>query len=163
MPKTITQPDRSAKQRAAVEESLVGTDGSETARRAVRHPVDLARSLQARLIVASAYEPVPEARLKRERRETPDDLQWTINPRERVEAILAEAESIAKEQGVPVETEARAGRPDTVLLDVAEERQVDLIAAGNKGMVGARRFISSVPNHVSHHARCGVLIVPTTS
>ena len=34
---------------------------------------------------------------------------------------------------------------------------------GNKGMTGARRFLlGSVPNRVSHHAPCSVLIIRTT-
>ena len=39
----------------------------------------------------------------------------------------------------------------------------DLIVVGNKGMTGARRFLlGSVPNNVSHHAPCSVIIVRTT-
>ena len=39
----------------------------------------------------------------------------------------------------------------------------DLIVVGNKGMTGAKRFVlGSVPNKVSHHAPCAVLIVRTT-
>jgi nucleotide-binding universal stress UspA family protein len=46
---------------------------------------------------------------------------------------------------------------------VAEERGSDLIVVGNKGMTGAKRFLlGSVPNKVSHHAPCSVLIIRTT-
>ena len=39
----------------------------------------------------------------------------------------------------------------------------DLVVVGNKGMTGARRFLlGSVPNNISHHAPCSVLIVKTT-
>ena len=49
------------------------------------------------------------------------------------------------------------------ILDVAEEQAADLIVVGNKGMTGAKRFLlGSVPNKVSHHAPCSVLIVRTT-
>ena len=45
----------------------------------------------------------------------------------------------------------------------AEQRQADLIIVGNKGMTGARRFLlGSVPDKVSHHAPCSVLIIRTT-
>ena len=65
--------------------------------------------------------------------------------------------------GVEVETFAREGDPADAILDVAEERDADLIVVGNKGMTGARRFLlGSVPNKVSHHAPCSVLIVRTT-
>jgi nucleotide-binding universal stress UspA family protein len=37
-----------------------------------------------------------------------------------------------------------------------------MIVVGNKGMLGARRVLGSVPNRVSHHAACCcVLIVQT--
>ncbi len=36
-----------------------------------------------------------------------------------------------------------------------------MIVVGNRGMTGARRVLGSVPNDVSHHARCDVLIVET--
>jgi nucleotide-binding universal stress UspA family protein len=46
---------------------------------------------------------------------------------------------------------------------VAETEGADLIVVGNKGMTGARRFLlGNVPNKVSHHAPCSVLIVRTS-
>ena len=53
--------------------------------------------------------------------------------------------------------------PPTRILDVAEEQGADLIVVGNKGMTGAKRFLlGSVPNKVSHHAPCSVMIIRTT-
>ena len=69
----------------------------------------------------------------------------------------------SQEAGVEVETFAREGDPADAILDVAEERDADLIVVGNKGMTGAKRFLlGSVPNKVSHHAPCSVLIIRTT-
>jgi nucleotide-binding universal stress UspA family protein len=87
-----------------------------------------------------------------------------VNPREDVQGVLdAEAERV-KEGGISnVETFAREGDPADAILDVAEEKGADLIVVGNKGMTGARRFLlGSVPNKVSHHAPCNVMIVRTT-
>ena len=62
-----------------------------------------------------------------------------------------------------VETFARQGDAADAILDVAEEQRADLIVVGNKGMTGAKRFLlGSVPNKISHHAPCSVLIVRTT-
>jgi nucleotide-binding universal stress UspA family protein len=62
--------------------------------------------------------------------------------------------------GVDVTTYARQGDPAAALLDVAEERRADLIVVGNKGMTGADRFLlGSVPNKVTHHAPCSVLVI----
>jgi nucleotide-binding universal stress UspA family protein len=142
---------------------VVGTDGSETAKEAVRQATSLAKDLGATLDLVSAYEPVPSGRLRQEAKEAPDDLQWMVNPREDVDATLADAADEAREAGVDVNTYARQGDPADAILDVAEERGADLIVVGNKGMTGAKRFLlGSVPNKVSHHAPCSVLIIRTT-
>jgi nucleotide-binding universal stress UspA family protein len=142
---------------------VVGTDGSDTAREAVRQAVELAARLGARLEIVSAYEPVPGARLREEAQQAPADLQWLVNPREDVDATLREAAEAARQGGVEAVTYARQGDPADAILDVAEERGADLIVVGNKGMTGARRFLlGSVPNRVSHHAPCSVLIIRTT-
>jgi len=142
---------------------VVGTDGSDTATQAVRQAVDLAAKVGAKLEVVSAYEPVPQQRLSEERRGAPEDLQWAINPREDVDATLEAAAALARDAGVEVGTYARQGDPADAVLDVAEELEADLIVVGNKGMTGAKRFLlGSVPNKVSHHAPCSVLIIRTT-
>jgi len=142
---------------------VVGTDGSETATQAVRQAVELARSVGAKLELVSAYEPVSEGRLKSERRDAPEDVQWAISPKEDVEATLEDAAEIARGAGVDVVKLARRGDPADAILDVAEESEADLIIVGNKGMTGAKRFLlGSVPNKISHHAPCSVLIIRTS-
>jgi nucleotide-binding universal stress UspA family protein len=142
---------------------VVGTDGSETARKAVQEAVELAKQVGASIDVVSAYEPVSSQRLREESREVPGDLQWMVTPREDVDATLEAAAEEIKGAGIQVETFAREGDPADAILDVAEERGADLIVVGNKGMTGAKRFLlGSVPNKVSHHAPCSVLIVRTT-
>ena len=142
---------------------VVGTDGSETATEAVRQAIDLAKQVGGKLELVSAYEPVSDQRLRREKSEAPDDVQWMVNPREDVDATLRDAAELAEEAGVGVETFARQGDPADAILDVAEEQKADLIIVGNKGMTGAKRFLlGSVPNKVSHHAPCSVLIIRTT-
>ncbi len=143
---------------------VVGTDGSETAHTAVLRAIDLAAGLGARLQIVSAYEPVSDQRLRDEQVEVPADLQWVINPHNDVLALLEQAQTEAREGGVQeVETFARQGDAADAIVDVAEEQGSDLIVVGNKGMTGAKRFLlGSVPNKVSHHAPCSVLIVRTT-
>ena len=142
---------------------VVGTDGSETAGEAVRQATDLAKAVGAQLHLVSAFEPVGNQRLREERTQVPDDMQWMVNEREDVDATLRNAAEAIGETGVQVDTYARQGDPADAILDVAEEQNADLIIVGNKGMTGARRFLlGSVPNKVSHHAPCSVLIIWTT-
>ena len=94
----------------------------------------------------------------------PKDLEWMVNPRGDVLATLDAARAQASARAsTAVETFARQGDAADAILDVAEEQRADLIVVGNKGMTGAKRFLlGSVPNKVSHHAPCSVLIVRTT-
>jgi nucleotide-binding universal stress UspA family protein len=142
---------------------VVGTDGSETAGEAVRQAVDLAKLVGARLSIVSAYAPVPKRRLEGEQEGAPPDVQYEIGPREDVNLVLDAAAAGAKKEGLEVQTHPVEGDPAEAILNVAEESGADLIVVGNKGMTGARRFLlGSVPNNISHHAPCNVLIVRTT-
>lgn len=138
----------------------VGTDGSETAAKAVDFAMDLAARYEAKIVFLSAYKPVSEDRLKRESRDAPEDVQWQINPAEDVEPALRDAEDAARERGLECASEAKDGEPSKVLVELADKHGVDILVLGNKGM--QRKLLGSVPNTVSHKASCHVLIVKTT-
>src|SRR6266540_7297259 len=114
--------------------------------------------------IVSAYAPVSSHRLREEARQVPEDLQWMITPREDVDTTLRDAQEMAQGMGVKeVSVHPREGDPADAILDVAEEHGSDLIVVGNKGMTGAKRFLlGSVPNKISHHAPCSVLIIRTS-
>jgi nucleotide-binding universal stress UspA family protein len=138
----------------------VGTDGSDTAAKAVDFAIDLAEKYDARLVVISSYQPVDEMRLKHEQAAAPGEVQWSINPTEDVDATLAAAEEKAHERGLKTTTVASQGDPADVLCKHAEEQNADLLVVGNKGM--QRRILGSVPNSVAHKAPCSVVVVKTT-
>ena len=143
---------------------VVGTDGSDTASVAVRQAIELARVTGASLDVVSAFEPATAPQLAPEERiEVPGDVQYEVGGRQEVNTVLDRAAGEAERVGVSVSTHAREGDPADAILDVAEETNADVLVVGNKGMTGAKRFLlGSVPNQVSHHAPCNVLIVKTT-
>src|SRR5947209_581419 len=115
---------------------VVGTDGSQTAAAAVGHAEAIARAFGAPLHVVSAGRTGVDRLL------------------ERVAAGI---------EGIDVATHARAGDAASALLEVAEQVGAQLVVVGNRGMTGSRRFLlGSVPDRVSHHAACNVLIVRTT-
>ena len=142
-----------------VERIAVGTDGSDTAQKAVDFALDMAERYGAKLVVASAYTPVSEDRLRKEQSEAPQEIQWSINPSEDVDSTLRQVEDQAKERGLDYASEARNGDPAEVLCEIAEAHDADVIVVGNKGM--QRRILGSVPNTVSHKAPCSVMIVKT--
>jgi nucleotide-binding universal stress UspA family protein len=142
---------------------VVGTDGSETAERAVAHAAGLAGAFGARLTVVTAFGPSTDMS-ERERSEVPDDLQWMVTDAAGAEDLAGRAKDIARQAGVKdVRTRVAPGDPAAALIDTAEDTLADVIVVGSKGMTGASRFVlGSVPNKVSHHAPCDVLIVHTT-
>ncbi len=137
----------------------VGTDGSPTAERAVKAAIDLAKHYEAKVVFVSAYRPVDDARLRREQRDAPADSHWKINPTEDVDAVLRDAEELADAAGVKWASEATEGDPAEVIVQLAEKHDADVIVVGNQGM--NRRVMGSIPNTVSHKARCSVFIVQT--
>jgi nucleotide-binding universal stress UspA family protein len=142
---------------------VVGTDGSETAAEAVSQAIGLAKLTDATLSIVSAYAPASGRRVQAEQAGAPADVQYEIGPREDVNLVLDAAAAAAKNQGLEVQTHPVEADPADAILNVAEETKADLIVVGNKGMTGARRYLlGSVPNNISHHAPCSVLIIRTT-
>ena len=140
---------------------VVGTDGSETAELAVRHAAELAKAFGARLTVVTAFIPNPEEEAKR-LEEAPDDVRWAITDATSADERARQARTIARDAGVKdVVLRVDSGDPAALLIDAADGIG-DVIVVGSKGMTSAKRFVlGSVPNKVSHHAPCDVIIVHT--
>jgi nucleotide-binding universal stress UspA family protein len=142
---------------------VVGTDGSDTAREAVRQATDLAKLSGATLSIVSAYAPASKKRSTSEQSDAPADIAYELGPREDINLVLDSAAAEAKKEGIEAQTHPVEGDAAEAILSVAEQTKADLIVVGNKGMSGARRFLlGSVPNKVAHHTPCSVIIVRTT-
>ncbi len=122
------------------ERILVGTDGSKTAAKAVDRAVEVAGTTGASLTILSA------ARADRG-------------------TAIVEGEAARHEgSGVRIDTKVVDKDPVHAIIDEAHAGAYDLVVMGNKGMRGVTRFfhLGSVPNKVSHHLPCNLLIVKTT-
>jgi nucleotide-binding universal stress UspA family protein len=76
--------------------------------------------------------------------------------------ICAQVAADAEREGVSAQIHNVEGDPGEVLIRVAEGVDADLVVVGNRGMTGVKRFVlGSVPNKVSHHCPCSLLIVDT--
>jgi nucleotide-binding universal stress UspA family protein len=133
---------------------VVGTDGSETAERAVAEAVGLAKAVSGDLHVVSAYEPLRGVRVQ-------GAQVGTVLPDTDVQAVVEQAAAAARISGVRVNAHAVTGDPADALLEIADKEEADLIVVGSRGMHGMLRVLGSVPNKISHQARCSVLIVCT--
>lgn len=146
---------------------VVGTDGTESAMRAVQVAADLAASQGgAALHVVSVQKPMAATAIAASEMAMASaaatTVEWEQEARQLLEGTLQQAARDSQRGGVSVETHARFGSPAEVLCDLAAHLNADLVVVGNRGMRGGRRFLGSVPNTVSHHAPCSVLIVATT-
>ena len=141
------------------ESIVVGTDGSETSKRAVAEAARLAEAMGSTVHVVSAFEPLRGARIVG----APEGAAkvWAVRPDARVQSIIEEAVAAIRLRKVEVKPHTVTGDPADALLEVAHEHDADLIVVGNQGMHGVGRVLGSVPNKVSHRAPCHVLIVAT--
>ena len=135
---------------------VVGTDGSERADVAVRHALELAGLTGGTVhAVHSIHTPVVV--------EDAHSMQAMMNEmRDHSDAIQQKLLEDAERRGVTVEFHSSMGEPANALVELAEKVNADLVVVGNRGMSGMKRFVlGSVPNKVSHHCPCSVLIVDT--
>ena len=119
---------------------LVGTDTTASADLGVQNAAELARHVEAELLVVyvlsnGAQHDAPDRYLAEMPRRFPQ---------------------------VDVRTRSEIGDPAERLVEVAESERADTIVLGNRGMHGSWwRVRDSVPNIVLRHAPCSVFIVDT--
>lgn len=142
---------------------VVGTDGSETAAIAVRRAIELAAAMKAELHVVHAHQllNLSVASVDAKAGSLSSEIS-KVNSGLRHESddICESSVREAKQSGVSAQAHSVAGDPADALVTVAERVHAQVIVIGNRGMTGVRRFVlGSVPNKVSHHSPCDVLIV----
>ena len=141
------------------ESIVVGTDGSDTAERAVKEAARLARALGAELHIVSGFDPRPSA-------VSALSGEFAMPPEgegDALEAMLAASAAGVRAEDLQVHTHAAGGDPADALIELAAAVGASMIIVGNRGMHGVKRVLGSVPNTVSHKAGCNVLIVSTDS
>jgi len=119
---------------------LVGTDGSTTAAKAVDRAAEVARASGATLTILSAGHP------------------------SRTGAVLDGEAARVGGGDLVVDTLGVDDDAASALVDTAAAGGYDLLVVGNRGMTGVTRFLrlGAVPNKVTHHLPCSLLIVKTT-
>jgi nucleotide-binding universal stress UspA family protein len=141
---------------------LTGTDGSPPSLEAVRHAAAVAKASGAELVIMSVYRPVDPVTVEQWKEQAPEEFAWRLGPASPAEGAVESGAKVAREMGVEARTRIEQGDPADTILAVADLEAADLIVVGNRGMTGPTRFLlGSVPNIISHHAPCDVLIVKT--
>ena len=134
---------------------VIGTDGSAGAETAVQKVIQLARGSGATVHVVCAY-PGRSAleRIGLTAKTDPVDLRGVAAD------VVARDERRFEEAGFEVEVHVREGDPAQVLLEVADDKDADLIAVGARGRGALQRFaLGSVSAKLSHNASTSLLIV----
>ncbi len=133
---------------------VVGYDGSDGSKAALRVAVSVARAFDAPLAVVFGYEVIPVG-------------GETADYKKRVEAIgaavVSEAVKAAGELDPAVKAEGLVvpERPVDSLLSVAKSRQARVIVVGGNGerpLMGV--ILGSVPHKLLHRSSIPVLVVP---
>jgi len=140
---------------------VVGTDGSETATRAVARATELASETGAALHIVTAYKPTSVRKLQAQRASLPEEFGWSLSADSEAQNVLRHAAKHAALIGVKVKTHLATGRPAKVIIETAQDLGADIVVVGSKGI--QRKIRRSVPSGVSQGAERDVLIVDTTS
>jgi nucleotide-binding universal stress UspA family protein len=142
---------------------LVGTDGSESSFRAVDRAAVVARDAEATLLLLTAYRPMNPREVQDAKLALGDEA-YKVAGSTPAEDVLRDAADRARRIGATkVETLAVEGDPVDTLTRTVDDRGVDLLVVGNRGLNSlAGRLLGSVPANVTHKAACDVLIVHTT-
>jgi nucleotide-binding universal stress UspA family protein len=138
----------------SVETILVGIDGSEGSERAVRWTAELAASLGARVVAVHVYEPL--AHLGDTESLDFREMEDATEKRLRQEWVKPLVDG-----GVEIDASIHHGVPAEVLLDVAGQREVDLMVVGARGLGHLRSLaLGSTSSKLIQSAPCPVTVIP---
>jgi nucleotide-binding universal stress UspA family protein len=132
---------------------VIGYDESEPARRALERAAQLAKALQAKLVVTSV---APVTITTTGRSIGADPVETGADHRKE----LHDAHVYLEGEGLTADYIEAVGHEAASILAAARERSADLIVVGSRELTALHRLLGqSVSDAVSHGARCDVLIV----
>ena len=143
----------------------VGTDGSSSARKAVKRAAEVAADSGARLMIVCAYE-VRDASTDRDQAEAEralgDEAYKIIGASPAEETLRSARDDAMRAGATQVDTVAVHGDPTDAIIEKSELYRAELVVVGNKGLASfAGRLLGSVPQAVSRRSKADVLIVHT--
>lgn len=137
---------------------VVGVEGSDGSRAALRWAIDEARVRSSTVVVVTAYLPtyVPAAP---DYGYVPLDAPDLVDEvRKMQDEVVAEALALDGGPPVPFEQQLLEGRAAETLITASQD--ASLLVVGNRGRGGFRGLLlGSVSQHTAHHAGCPVVIV----
>lgn len=137
---------------------LIAIDGSHTSTLALTVASQLLTGKQAHVTLLHV---IPQHLLYGRGGGVPIEIQDLEVERETARMLLNDTARPLAAAGVgpQIEKQVVVGDPADLILDVAEDRDVDLIVLGSRGLNAAQRFLlGSVSTKVLAHAHCAVLV-----
>ncbi|MCC7106852.1 MAG: universal stress protein [Chloroflexi bacterium] len=132
---------------------LVGVDGSQGSKAALRMAIAFARQFNARLRALAVEEHMPRfAATVGETQEAQEEKDAFFRQ------VMKDAYAIATEEEVGLETEIVRGNPSRAIVDRARQLAADLIVIGHSNSAWGN-LLGSTADRVVDHAHCTVLIV----
>ncbi len=136
---------------------VVGVDGSGHSRKALEWALNEAVVRKAPLTVMSVG-PISASIFGLSAQHYPADAETQAHVQEITQKFVDEVTS-GRELPTSVTVRAVTGIPAEELINASAD--ADLLVVGARGVGGfARMMLGSVSTHVSHHARCPVVVVP---
>jgi universal stress protein A len=89
-----------------------------------------------------------------------DEREREQNARKEANRLTEGPRRMLEESGLSVSIAHRFGNPADEIVCEIEEWQPDLVALGRRGVHGLERLIGSVSEHVLHHSKVPVILVP---
>ncbi len=146
-----------------VSKILVPTDGSKTAQKAIKYAVDLAKQLNASVVVLSVIDNRSLIAQTIPAFDTPVNVTESVDDylREAAREYAAEIEKLCDKSGVRSETVISKGHPVDEIAKEAKKSKADLIILGSHGRSAlAAAVLGSVAYGVVHNeTKVPVLIV----
>lgn len=135
---------------------LVAYDGSEMSKKALQTAANLLEGPDGQLTVVNVWQmPVMGGEGL-----ALDLHRYQEESEKYAQSLVDEAEALIKETNVPVNKVVLNGYPPLKILEYAEEKGIDLIVMGNRGLNAIKRmFLGSVSLRVVQEAPCDVLII----
>ena len=157
---------------------LVSTDGSDVAKKGVKHGIALAKALNAKVTIITVTEPLPVASVYAPGwSPSPVDLGggyasgWIPSQEEiehfeaacraRADRVLDEARAMAEQVGISAALlRVPDAHPATAIIETAKSRGCDLIVMASHGRRGLRKlFLGSQTSEVLADGSVPVLVV----
>ena len=144
---------------------LLSTDGSDVARKGVKHGIALAKALNAKVTVITVTEPLPVGQRRGHAVWIPPQEMFDsfeAASKARAGEILDEVRAMAERIGISAELlHVPNAHPATAIIDTAKSRGCELIVMASHGRRGLRKlFLGSQTSEVLLNGSVPVLVVP---